>query len=74
MKWLQHYSGNLGGGPDSLPTARLMAWRPSAACFSPAPQQSSTETRDTGMQCDNLLMTGLMFNLSCVRSQDGEGY
>lgn len=30
-------------------------WRPLTACFFPAPQQP--ETRDTGMQCDSLLMT-----------------
>lgn len=61
-------------GEVRIPSLLQDSWRPSAACFSPAPQQSSTETRDSGMQCDNLLMTGLMFNLSCVRSQDGEGY
>lgn len=68
--------GGGGGGGVRIPSADLLQdlWRPSAACFSLAPQQFSTETRDTGMQCDSLLTTGLMLNLSCVRFQDGKGY
>lgn len=64
------------GGGVRIPSPDLLQdwWRPSAACFSPAPQQSPTETRGTGMQCESLLMTGLMLKLSCVRSPDGKGY
>lgn len=69
-KRLKCYSGSGGWVLDSLPSQIYCK----NFCFSPAPLQCSAESRDTSVQCDNLLMPGLVLNLICRRLQSGKSY